>query len=86
MINTKESDMETKDLNKIIVTLAERAITSREVMDFMREKEELKAYDEWSVRWTVLTDVLALLTGKDTTECMTRRDFQNIIKEYSDEG
>jgi hypothetical protein len=78
--------METKDLDKIIVNVAERAITSREVMDFMREKEELKTYDEWSVRWTVLTDMLVLLTGKQVAECMTRRDYENIIKEYGHEG
>jgi hypothetical protein len=78
--------METKDLDKIIVNVAERAITSREVMDFMREKEELKAYDEWSVRWTVLTDMLVLLTGKQVAECITCRDYENIIKEYGHEG
>ena len=72
-----------QDLNKSIVELAARAITAREVMEFMREKEERQAYGEWTARWMTLTDVLSLLTGRGVTKCVAAQDLKDIIKEYS---
>jgi hypothetical protein len=54
-------------------------------MEFMREKDEKIAYNEWCVRWTVFSDVLSLLTGLPVTDCLTVNDFKDIIKEYSNE-
>ena len=51
------------DLNQVIVDLCDRAITAREVRDYMRSVDNKLAYSEWTHRWVVLSDVLSMLTG-----------------------
>jgi hypothetical protein len=71
------------DLNGKILEVARRALTARDVMDFMRDKDQQRGYNDWAVKWMLYTDILSLLTGRPANDCMTRRDFEDIIKEYS---
>jgi hypothetical protein len=81
--NIKEETMELRDdLNVKILEVARRALTARDVMDFMRDKDQQRGYNDWAVKWMLYTDILALLTGRPENDCMTRRDFEDIIKEY----
>ena len=69
------------DINQVIIELCDRALTARQVRDYMRELDEKQAYSDWTQKWMVLTDTLSLLTGRDVMECLTVTDLENIKKE-----
>ena len=78
----KENEMEFKpDINRVIIELCDRALTARQVRDYMRELDEKQAYSDWTQKWMVLTEVLSMLTGRDIMECLTVTDLENIKKE-----
>ena len=68
------------NVNEVIRDFTERAITCREVMRYMTEIGEPVAYGEWSAKWCLYTDILSALTGRDTTDCMTKQDYLDILK------
>ena len=69
------------DINQVITELCDRALTARQVRDYMRELDEKQAYSDWTQKWMVLTEVLSMLTGRDVMECLTVTDLENIKKE-----